>query len=57
VHEGTAASGVIAVHNSNEREYAAGHDGMRRLATNVIRAPQYIEIRCIDTTTFARRTA
>ena len=49
--------GILAVHNSNERAYAPGHDGMRLLATGVVRAPRYTEIRCIESTTFARRSA
>jgi predicted O-methyltransferase YrrM len=49
--------GLIAVHNSNEREYAPGHEGMRLLATGIVRPPQYTDIRCIETTTFARRVS
>ena len=49
--------GLIAVHNSNERVYASGHDGMRLLATRLLRPPQYVDVRCVETTTFARRVA
>jgi predicted O-methyltransferase YrrM len=47
--------GVIALHNSNDREYAPGHDGLRHLAVQIVRPPRYGDVRCIDTTTFARR--
>jgi len=49
--------GILAVHNSNEQVYAPGHDGMRLLATGVVRPPRYTDIRCIESTTFARRKA
>jgi MMP 1-O-methyltransferase len=49
--------GILAVHNSNARVYEPGHDGMRLLATGVVRPPEYTDIRCIETTTFARRNA
>ncbi len=51
------AGGILAVHNSNERVYASGHDGMRLLVTGVVRPPRYTDIRCIESTTFARRSA
>jgi MMP 1-O-methyltransferase len=47
--------GIIAVHNSGPREYAPDHGGSRRLVENVIRPPQYREIRCVRSTTFARK--
>jgi predicted O-methyltransferase YrrM len=49
--------GIIALHNSNDRSYAPGHEGIRLLATGVVRPPQYDEISCIETTTFARRVS
>jgi predicted O-methyltransferase YrrM len=49
--------GIIAVHNSNERAYHPGHDGLRLLATGIVHPPQYSEIRCVETTTFARRVS
>lgn len=47
--------GIIALHNSNERAYAPGHDGMRLLAAHLVCPPQYGEIHCVETTTFARK--
>jgi MMP 1-O-methyltransferase len=47
--------GVIALHNSNERAYAQGHDGHHLLAVHVVRPPQYDDVRCVGTTTFAFR--
>lgn len=47
--------GIIALHNSSEREYDLGHDGHRLLALRRVRLPQYGEIRCVETTTFARK--
>jgi hypothetical protein len=46
---------VIAVHNSRPGRYHEQHDGHRRLVQESIRAPQYGDIRCIGTTTFARK--
>jgi predicted O-methyltransferase YrrM len=48
-------NGIIAIHNSASGTYEAGHDGHRRLVTETIRPPQYAEITCIGTTTFARK--
>ena len=47
--------GIIAVHNSAPGEYEEGHDGSMRLAAEVIRPPQYEEVRCTGITTFARK--
>jgi predicted O-methyltransferase YrrM len=47
--------GIIAIHNSASGTYAAGHDGHMRLAAETIRPPQYAEVTCIGTTTFARK--
>lgn len=49
--------GVIALHNSNDRSYAPGHEGARLLATGMVRPPRYEDIRCIESTTFARRVS
>jgi predicted O-methyltransferase YrrM len=45
--------GILAVHSSTSTE--PGHDGSWRLARDVVRAPQYEDIRLIRTTTFARK--
>jgi len=47
--------GIIAIHNSSERVYAEGHDGHRRLVLETIKAPQYSDIYCVGSTTFARK--
>jgi predicted O-methyltransferase YrrM len=47
--------GRVALHNSNDRVYAPGHDGIRLLATGTVRPPRYDDIHCIESTTFARR--
>lgn len=49
--------GVVAVHNSNEREYEVSHDGMYRLAVRMRNSPQFRDVRCVETTTFAYRSA
>jgi hypothetical protein len=49
------AGGVLAVHNSGDAAYAPGHDGSRRLVVETVRAPEYCDIRCVDSTTFARK--
>jgi predicted O-methyltransferase YrrM len=46
---------IVALHNSAERVYAPSHDGYFRLTKDVIRPPEYDEIRCVETTTFARK--
>jgi predicted O-methyltransferase YrrM len=47
--------GIIAVHNSSPRSYHKDHDGSMRLVREVIQPSAFSEIRCIGTTTFARR--
>jgi MMP 1-O-methyltransferase len=47
--------GIIALHNSSERAYDPGHDGHRRLLFRRVHSPQYGELRCVDTTTLARK--
>jgi len=49
--------GVIAVHNSGDREYESGHEGCRLVVEQDIIAPSYRDIRCVGSTTFARRAA
>jgi len=47
--------GVVALHNSSEREYAVGHDGYRRLVIEEFHAPVYSDIYCVESTTFAQK--
>lgn len=47
--------GIIAIHNSASGAYEAGHDGHMLLVAETVRPPQYAEIMCIGTTTFARK--
>jgi predicted O-methyltransferase YrrM len=49
--------GIIAVHNSADREYEADHDGNRRVAVEKIKLPEYDGARCIGSTTFATKRA
>jgi predicted O-methyltransferase YrrM len=46
--------GVLALHNSETRQYAEGHDGHHRLALT-LGPPRYANIVVIGTTTFARK--
>jgi predicted O-methyltransferase YrrM len=48
-------SGTLAVHNSADRTYAPDHDGHRRVVVEEVRPPRYLDVRCVGTTTFARR--
>ena len=48
--------GIIAIHNSDPREYAATHDGNRRIVVEEIIPPAYTDIRLVVHTTFARRS-
>jgi hypothetical protein len=47
--------GVIALHNSEEREYAPSHDGHYRVAQQFIRTPAYTDVECVGSITFARK--
>jgi MMP 1-O-methyltransferase len=47
--------GIIALHNSNPREYATDHDGHYLIATEEIQPPDYIERRLIGSITFAHK--
>ncbi|MFN8473413.1 MAG: class I SAM-dependent methyltransferase [Anaerolineae bacterium] len=49
--------GVLAVHNSRPGDYHADHDGQARLAADTICPPQYTDVYCVRTTTFARKVA
>ena len=49
--------GIIALHNSNEREYESGHEGHRLLVMQEIVPPEYDDIRCIGSITFAKKCA
>lgn len=49
--------GLVALHNSDDREYAPGHDGHRRLVVEALVAPDWTAVHCVATTTFARRVA
>ena len=49
--------GVIALHNSNPREYDAEHDGHYLIATEEIHPPRYIERHLVGSITFARKAA
>jgi len=47
--------GVIGLHNSSERAYAAGHDGHRLLARDLAASSAYTNFVSVDSTTFWRR--
>ncbi|MGA7932844.1 MAG: class I SAM-dependent methyltransferase [Kovacikia sp.] len=48
--------GIIAAHNSANRSYVEGdNDGHLRLVKESFQAPDYIDIYCVDSTTFARK--
>lgn len=47
------AGGVIALHNSNPRDYAPDHDGHYRVATEEIQPPRYIKRHLVGSMTFA----
>ena len=49
--------GVIVVHNSGDRHYEPDHDGHRRLVVETIRSPQYKNIYCVGSTTFAYKVS
>lgn len=49
------AGGIIAIHNSTEREYEPDHGGSRRLVVETIHAPDFKDIFCVGTITFATR--
>lgn len=45
--------GILALHNSSDRIYAEGHDGNRRLVVESVRPPEWMNIHCVESTTFA----
>jgi predicted O-methyltransferase YrrM len=47
--------GVIALHNSEPREYNAEHDGHYLVATEEIQPPHYVERHLVGSITFARK--
>lgn len=47
--------GMLAVHNSSDRAYAPHHDGHRRVVVERVLDPEYTDVRCVGTTTFARK--
>ena len=49
--------GIVALTNSSDRAYDEGHDGHRRIVVERLRPPEFSEIQCVGTTTFARRAA
>ncbi len=49
--------GIIAIHNSNPREYAKDHNGLRLLVLEEIHPLVYTDIHLVETTTFARKMA
>ena len=49
--------GIIAIHNSADRQYSPEHDGHRRVALECLIEPSYVDVRCVGTTTFARKVS
>ncbi|MEY2518423.1 MAG: 1-O-methyltransferase [Verrucomicrobiota bacterium] len=47
--------GIIAIHNSADREYAADHDGSRLLALEELCPPRYSDVRLCGATHFAKK--
>ncbi len=47
--------GLLAIHNSRPGAYHESHDGQRRLVADIIGPPQYVDVLCRGTTTFARK--
>jgi hypothetical protein len=47
--------GLIALHNSNDRDYEDGHQGHRLLVTEEVMPPAYRDVYCVGSTTFARK--
>ena len=47
--------GLIALHNSRPGSHHPTHDGHVRLVLETIHPPEYGDVRCVDTTTFARK--
>ena len=49
--------GIIAIHTSADRQYSPDHDGQRRVVLESLIEPDYVDRRCVGTTTFARRAS
>jgi predicted O-methyltransferase YrrM len=49
------AGGIIALHNTAERDYDPGHDGYYRVVNESIRQSGYADIYRVEMTTFARK--
>jgi predicted O-methyltransferase YrrM len=49
--------GLIAVCNSADRKYEETHDGSRRLVVETVHPPQYADVGCVGSTTFARKVS
>lgn len=47
--------GIVALHNSSEREYSATHDGHYQLRLTALPQPHFTDLHVIDTTTMARK--
>jgi MMP 1-O-methyltransferase len=47
--------GVIALHNSNPREYEPGHEGHFLLAQRELKPPHYVDVQIVGSGTFARK--
>jgi MMP 1-O-methyltransferase len=47
--------GIIALKNTADREYDPGHDGNRRIVVETIREPEYEDVYCVESITFARK--
>lgn len=47
--------GIIAVHNSADRDYDEGHDGYYRLVAESIQEPAFGNIYKVESTTFASK--
>lgn len=45
--------GIIALHNSHPTNYRPEHDGNRCVVEEEIREPKFVDIRLVDSTTFA----
>ena len=50
------SNGILALHNSNAREYAAGHDGHFRLRQNLLAGSDYVLIEEAGSTAFFRKS-
>jgi len=51
------SNGVLALHNSNSREYAPGHDGHFRLRQNLLTGSDYVLMAETGSTSIFRKRA